>query len=110
MTNIARHSDGTTAALTLELAGPAILRVTVADSGRCAEPWTPGVGIQSMYGRVEEIGGTLTIRTTPQGATITADLPLAIPADTGRSPHRPPHPEPTLTTTDDATEEITSGP
>ncbi|MFJ8719455.1 sensor histidine kinase [Streptomyces violaceus] len=80
VTNIARHSDGTTATLTLELADPALLRVTVADSGRCAEPWTPGVGIQSMYERVEEIGGTLTIRTTPQGATVTADLPLAIPA------------------------------
>ncbi|MEU4490046.1 sensor histidine kinase [Streptomyces purpurascens] len=78
VTNIARHSDGTTAALTLELPDPALLRVTVADSGRCAEPWTPGVGIQSMSERVEEIGGTLTIRTTPQGATVTADLPLAI--------------------------------
>ncbi|MFJ7077674.1 sensor histidine kinase [Streptomyces sp. NPDC098781] len=78
--NIARHSDGTTAALTLELTDPALLRVTVADSGHCTEPWTPGVGIRSMYERVEEIGGTLTIRTTPQGATITADLPLVIPA------------------------------
>lgn len=54
--------------------------MTVADSGHCPEPWTPGVGIQSMYERVEEIGGTLTIRTTPRGATITADLPLALPA------------------------------
>jgi signal transduction histidine kinase len=80
VTNIARHSDGTTAALTLEFADPALLRVTVADSGHCTETWTPGVGIQSMYERVEEIGGTLTIRTTPQGATITADLPLVIPA------------------------------
>lgn len=80
VTNIARHSDGTTAHLTLELADPALLRVTVADSGQCTETWTPGVGIQSMHERVEEIGGTLTIRTTPQGATITADLPLVLPA------------------------------
>ncbi|WP_369170064.1 sensor histidine kinase [Streptomyces sp. R28] len=84
VTNIARHSDGTTAAaLTLELAAPAdpaLLRVTIADSGPCTETWTPGVGIQSMYERVEEIGGTLTIHTTPQGATVTADLPLVIPA------------------------------
>ncbi|MFJ8634065.1 sensor histidine kinase [Streptomyces sp. NPDC093568] len=80
VTNIARHSDGTTAALTLEFADPALLRVTVADRGHCTETWTPGVGIQSMYERVEEIGGTLTIRTTPQGATVTADLPLVLPA------------------------------
>ncbi|MGW2516363.1 hypothetical protein ACWC09_04890 [Streptomyces sp. NPDC001617] len=37
-----------------------------------------GVGIQSLHGRVEQIGGRLTIRTTPQGATVTADLPLAL--------------------------------
>jgi signal transduction histidine kinase len=80
VTNIARHSGGATASLTLELPDAASLRVSVADTGRCAEPWTPGVGIQSMHERVEQIGGTLRIRATPQGATITADLPLAIPA------------------------------
>lgn len=80
MTNIARHSEGTTARLTVQLTDPALLRVTVTDSGRCTVPWTPGVGIQSMHERVEEIGGTLTIDTTPEGATVTADLPLVIPA------------------------------
>ncbi|MFJ9026151.1 hypothetical protein ACIRPU_40225 [Streptomyces sp. NPDC102259] len=52
--------------------------MTVTDSGRCTVPWTPGVGIQSIHERVEEIGGTLTIDTTPEGATVTADLPLVI--------------------------------
>ncbi|MFE1886295.1 sensor histidine kinase [Streptomyces diastatochromogenes] len=80
VTNIARHSDGATARLTLALRDAGSLTVTVADTGRCTEPWTPGVGIQSMHERVEQIGGTLTIRTTPQGATVTADLPLVIPA------------------------------
>ncbi|MFB7456752.1 sensor histidine kinase [Streptomyces sp. NPDC056188] len=79
VTNIARHAAVTTATLTLELLGSGRLRVTVADSGRCAEPWTPGVGIQSMHERVEQIGGTLTVRTDPEGATITAELPLSIP-------------------------------
>ncbi|WP_051371258.1 sensor histidine kinase [Streptomyces sp. 142MFCol3.1] len=80
VTNIARHSDGARARLTLALHDATSLRVTVADTGRCTEPWTPGVGIQSMHERVEQIGGTLTILTTPQGATVTADLPLVIPA------------------------------
>ncbi|MFE2579670.1 sensor histidine kinase [Streptomyces sp. NPDC059378] len=80
ITNIARHSDGTVAHLSVQLTDPALLRVTVRDSGRCTVPWTPGVGIQSMHERVEEIGGALTIETTPEGATVTADLPLAIPA------------------------------
>ncbi|MFE7232223.1 sensor histidine kinase [Streptomyces sp. NPDC002405] len=79
VTNIARHAAVTAATLTLELRGSTHLRVTVADSGCCTEPWTPGVGIQSMHERVEQIGGTLTVRTTPEGATITAELPLAIP-------------------------------
>ncbi|MEU6009632.1 sensor histidine kinase [Streptomyces sp. NPDC047453] len=80
VTNIARHAAVTAATLTLDLRGTTHLRVTVADSGRCTEPWTPGVGIQSMHERVEQIGGTLTVRTTPEGATITAELPLSIPA------------------------------
>lgn len=79
VTNIARHAAVTVATLTLELRAGTHLRVTVADSGRCTEPWTPGVGIQSMHERVEQIGGTLTVHTTPEGATITAELPLAIP-------------------------------
>ncbi|GAB7103359.1 hypothetical protein JCM4814A_16730 [Streptomyces phaeofaciens JCM 4814] len=79
VTNIARHSDGTTATLTLNLPHPALLRLTVTDTGHCTTPWTPGVGIQSMHERVEEIGGTLTLRPTPEGATLTADLPLTLP-------------------------------
>jgi signal transduction histidine kinase len=81
VTNIARHSGSATAALTLEFVDAGSLHVTVADTGRCAEPWTHGVGIESMHERVEQIGGTLTIRATLQGATVTADLPLAIPRD-----------------------------
>ncbi|MGX4687797.1 sensor histidine kinase [Streptomyces sp. JNUCC 63] len=80
VTNIARHAAVTTARLTLEVHDAGHLRVTVADTGRCTEPWTPGVGIESMHERVEQIGGTLTVRTTPKGATITAELPLSIPA------------------------------
>ncbi|WP_416981357.1 sensor histidine kinase [Streptomyces sp. T028] len=80
VTNIARHADVATATLTVELSGTESLRVVAADTGRCTEPWTHGVGIQSMHERVEQIGGVLTIRTTSEGATITADLPLAVPA------------------------------
>ncbi|WP_331733922.1 hypothetical protein OHU34_46115 (plasmid) [Streptomyces sp. NBC_00080] len=71
--------DGTTARLTVQLTELALLRVTVTGSGRCTVPWTPGVGIQSMHERVEEFEGTLTVDTTPEGATVTADLPLVIP-------------------------------
>jgi signal transduction histidine kinase len=33
-----------------------------------------------MRERVEQIGGTLTIHTGPDGTVITADLPLDVPA------------------------------
>ncbi|MER7375675.1 sensor histidine kinase [Streptomyces lanatus] len=79
VTNIARHSDCATAALTLELVNADSLCVTVAHTGRCAEPWTPGVGIRSMHEPVEQIGGTLAIDATLEGATVTADLPLTTP-------------------------------
>lgn len=80
VTNIARHSAGTRAALTLALADSSVLRITVADDGPCTAPWTHGVGIRSMHERVEEIGGSLTVDATPRGATVTADLPLSLPA------------------------------
>ncbi|MFF4832921.1 sensor histidine kinase [Streptomyces sp. NPDC001315] len=79
VTNVARHSGAATATLTLELTDTASLRVTVTDTGRHTAPWTHGVGIRSMHERVEQIGGTLTLRATPEGGTVTADLPLTIP-------------------------------
>ncbi|WTW98410.1 histidine kinase [Streptomycetaceae bacterium NBC_01309] len=80
VTNIARHAAVDTAILTLDLPDGDSLRVTVADGGRTTGPWTHGVGIQSMHERAERIGGTLTIHTTADGATVTAVLPLTIPA------------------------------
>ncbi|MGW7380507.1 sensor histidine kinase [Streptomyces sp. NPDC054794] len=78
VTNIARHAPVTTASLSLTIQDGTHLRVTVEDGGQCTQAWTPGVGIRSMHERVEEIGGNLTIHSSPQGATITADLPLSI--------------------------------
>lgn len=80
VTNVARHAAVDAATLTLDLPDGDSLRLTVADTGRATGPWTHGVGIQSMHERAERIGGTLTIRTTPDGATVTAVLPLTIPA------------------------------
>ena len=85
VTNIARHSGTASAAIALRLSGPASLRLTVTDTGHHTTPWRHGVGIQSMHERVERIGGRLTLRTTPQGATVTADLPLAL-GDTEEDP------------------------
>lgn len=79
VTNVARHADVTLATVTLTVTDAPSLHLSVQDAGCSTEPWTPGVGLQSMRERVEQIGGALTVHATPQGATVTADLPLVIP-------------------------------
>jgi signal transduction histidine kinase len=76
LTNVARHAGVSQASASFTLAGGPVLRVTVRDRGRSDRAWTPGVGIASMRERVEQVGGTLAIQAGPDGATVTADLPI----------------------------------
>jgi signal transduction histidine kinase len=79
VTNVARHAGVDAARLEFAVS-EGLLRITVADDGASREPWRPGVGLASMRDRVEQIGGTLVLISGPDGATVTADLPLEIPA------------------------------
>jgi signal transduction histidine kinase len=85
LTNVARHSRATEAAITLELeAGSLVLEVS--DNGR-------GIGVEESHGisslglvglreRALACGGTLSIRGVPgEGTTITARIPLADTAE-----------------------------
>jgi signal transduction histidine kinase len=76
LTNVARHAGVAQASASFTLDGAGFLRVTVRDRGRSDPAWTPGVGIASMRERVEQVGGTLAIQAGPDGATVTADLPI----------------------------------
>ncbi|QNN54353.1 sensor histidine kinase [Nocardioides mesophilus] len=61
---------------------PDRLRVEVRDDGTGLRDGAPrGVGLTSMRMRAEELGGTLTVSTSPHGTTVTASLPLSDPTD-----------------------------
>jgi len=76
VTNVARHAAVDRATVTFSLVGDTHLRVRVADAGACERPWRHGVGLSAMRERVEGAGGVLTLESGPDGAVVTADLPL----------------------------------
>ena len=80
LTNVARHSGAAEASASFTLADGPVLRVTVQDRGRSVSAWTPGVGIASMRERVEQVGGTLWMHAGTDGATVTAEIPIPLPA------------------------------
>lgn len=88
LTNVMRHAQSPTAALALRLAPNSIL-LEVRDAGRglaLGAADKPGVGIPGMTERLHQLGGTLTVESSPGGTTVRAQLPYA---------HEyPPHPNP----------------
>jgi signal transduction histidine kinase len=76
VTNVARHAAVDRATVTFALVGDTRLRVRVADAGASERPWRHGVGLSAMRERVEGVGGVLTVESGPDGAVVTADLPL----------------------------------
>jgi signal transduction histidine kinase len=83
VTNVARHAGVERATLDFEVLSGTTLRITVRDAGRSVRPWRPGVGLESMRERVEQIGGVLTIDGGVDGGTVVADLPLTLSSSTG---------------------------
>lgn len=75
VTNIARHADVDHASLQIDVQKNYLL-LEVQDGGTSATPWTPGTGLTGMRERVEQIGGVLTITTTPGRNRVTARIPL----------------------------------
>jgi signal transduction histidine kinase len=76
VTNVARHAAVDRATVTFSLVGDTHLRVRVADAGVSERPWRHGVGLSAMRDRVEGVGGVLAVGSGPDGAVVTADLPL----------------------------------
>ena len=78
--NIARHSQASTAEVILTQSGT-ILRGSLADDGVGFElagaENDQGIGLASMKGRIEKLGGELKIQSSPgNGAKISFVLPL----------------------------------
>jgi signal transduction histidine kinase len=64
------------AGLTITVPDGRRLHITVTDHGPGLGPWTAGVGLASMRERVEQVGGTLQIRTGQPGTSVIADIPI----------------------------------
>ncbi|KGN36843.1 sensor histidine kinase [Knoellia subterranea] len=74
LTNVARHSDSTSATVTLRCEDD-VLVVEVTDTGSPNSEWVPGVGLTSMHERAAEMGGQVSAQPTPQGGRVHAELP-----------------------------------
>jgi signal transduction histidine kinase len=79
MTNAARHSGASTC--TVRIALHAGLDLEISDDGRGLPPdFHPGVGVNSMRERAQELGGRFSIDdAAPTGTTVRAHLPLERP-------------------------------
>jgi len=76
VTNAARHSGSAEVRLAVEARAGRLL-ITARDGGRrAAADWRPGVGIQSMRERAEQVGGRLTASPGPTGGEVHAELPF----------------------------------
>jgi two-component system NarL family sensor kinase len=95
LTNVVRHSDATTAILTVRCGST--LELEIQDDGPPNGPWTPGVGLQTMNARATELGGHIKAGPTPYGGRVTASIPLApgLPGPRTPSPDLGATPSPT---------------
>jgi two-component system, NarL family, sensor histidine kinase LiaS len=79
LSNIARHSQATSVQMTLAC-GPEQVRLSVMDNGRGFDVQQlngAGVGLHSMRERMEALGGTIEVESTPgEGTRLTARCPL----------------------------------
>jgi signal transduction histidine kinase/ActR/RegA family two-component response regulator len=85
LTNVLRHAHSSTARIRAEAKSGRLL-LYVEDSGQGfparllpagkSEKVVPGVGIYGMRERLEQLGGVLTIESTPRGAQVCASVPL----------------------------------
>jgi signal transduction histidine kinase len=77
LTNVARHSQATSAVVRVRCSDR--LEVSVDDDGPGSGPWPPGVGLQGMRERAAELGGVLSAGSSPTGGRVLAWFPLATP-------------------------------
>ncbi len=81
--NIAKYANASQARIRLE-ARPDTLAFTVTDDGDGFDPdtTTMGAGLTNMTDRIDALGGTLTVDSTPgAGTTLTGSLPVATVAE-----------------------------
>jgi signal transduction histidine kinase len=77
LTNIARHSGATRAAVHIERHGDRLL-VSVSDDGHGGATESPGGGLAGLRDRVAAVDGTFRLQSSPDGGTtVTVEVPCA---------------------------------
>lgn len=77
LTNVTRHSNATSARVTIAAHNPAALVVSVHDDGvNVGSGWQPGVGLTSIRERAGELGGQCTIANDRTGGRVDVQLPI----------------------------------
>ena len=77
LTNVARHAHAVHASVDVSLNGR--LCVAITDDGDDMATWRPGVGLNSMRARANELGGDLVAGPTGNGGRVVAFLPVEKP-------------------------------
>ena len=79
LNNILKHSGAKEARLVIAVSG-SDLHISISDNGRGFDPEEAGRrsrnGLDNMRGRMREAGGSLDLKTSPAGTTVTLVLPL----------------------------------
>ena len=75
LTNSAKHAEASCVDVRVD-ARDGRLVVEVADDGRGGARLEGGSGLRGLNDRMEAVGGTLSITSTPKGTTLRAELPL----------------------------------
>lgn len=79
LTNVARHSGASSVEILLSWEESQIT-LTISDNGRgfdVSSAQKKGIGLHSMQERVDALGGTLNIESSPDGARVSAMIPTA---------------------------------
>ncbi len=77
LNNVIRHARASVA--TVRLHADDRLDVEVIDNGTQTDRWIPGVGLQAMAARADELGGSFEAGPLPHGGRVLATFPLGAP-------------------------------
>ncbi len=77
LNNVIRHAQASVA--TVRLHADERLDVEVIDNGTHTARWVPGVGLQAMAARADELGGSFEAGPLPNGGRVLATFPLGGP-------------------------------